>query len=345
MYGSDPVYPNLYTMLVGASGKTRKDSAIRRGTSLLRTQPSGLGVFSAPPVSILRDVGSAEGLLGFLAEHPSTLLHISELSRLMGNAKREVTRTISPTLMEAWDCPEQMSNQTKQPVVAKNPTLSALAAVQPDVLADLFTDSDIHSGFANRWFFVAGSGGSPKPWPEPVPAEKMTYLLEVLYAARDRSQKNDRALELDDEARDVWEQWYLEQFEVGGNPEELAMQQRLPVIAVKIALILSSLDGGSTISSGALRAAISIVTWSWSNLRPLLGEWGGSIENRIHTRVVNNLSVAPNRVMERAALQSAVSSRRWSVLDFNKVLTGMETSRIVDFEPKTARVQLIATAR
>jgi hypothetical protein len=234
-----------------------------------------------------------------------------------------------------------MSSTTKTPVVATAPTLSALAAVQPDVLADLMTDADIHSGFANRWFYVCGSGGEAKPWPVAVDSQKLSYLLEVLVSARERARANDKAFSLDPEAFDVWETWYLDQFEVGGTTEELAMQQRLPVIAVKIALILSALDGGSTISAEALHAGTTIADWSWSNLQPLLGEWGGSVENRIHTRVVNALAQAPGGSVGRAELQRFVSSRRWSVLDFNKVLSGMETSRILHFD-KTGRVQLIA---
>lgn len=329
-YGSDELFPNLYTMLVGASGRTRKDSAIRRGTSLLRSADSGLGHFSRSPVSILRDIGSAEGLLTHLATYPSTLLHLSELSRLMANAKREVTRSISPTLMEAWDCPPVMTNQTKNPVVAKDPTLSALAAVQPDVLADLMTDADIHSGFANRWFYVAGQGGEAKPWPEQMPRDKARYLYERLVAAREIAAKRERALELDPEAHDLWESWYLEQFAIGGTTEELAMQQRLPVIAVKIALILTALEGAAAISAEALNAGIRTASWSWGNLQPLIGEWGGSIENRIHTRVTNLLT--RHGRLPKAQLFQMTSSRRWSVKEFNDVLNAMERAHILGYE-------------
>lgn len=328
-YGSDVVYPNLYTMLVGVSGKTRKDSAIRRATTFLRTRISEQGRLSGSTVSILTDIGSSEGLLQYLSDHPSTLLHISELSRLLSNKNRGVTSSISPMLMELWDSPSQVSSTVKNnPIRVENPFLSALAAVQPDVLADQINDQDIHSGFANRWLYICGNGGAPIPWPETLDRSHLE-LLGRLVAAQIPS--DQRTLRLAPGAKDFWDEWYLGIFHATGTPEELSMMQRVPVNAVKVALIHAVLNGHDAIELPDLEMGAKTAEWAWGNVRLLLGEWGGTNDQRIVARVLAALRSQPNPVA-RPHLVELTTSRRWSVRDFNTMIDAMEKSGMVVFD-------------
>ena len=325
-YGSAVVFPNLYTMLVGVSGKTRKDSAIKLATTFLRTRISEQGRLSSFSVSILTDIGSSEGLLQYLSEHPSTLLHISELSRLLSNKNRGVTSSISPMLMELWDSPEKASSTTRNnPITVEKPFLSALAAVQPDVLADQINDSDIHSGFANRWLYICGNGGSPIPWPAPLDRSQLELLGRLVAA---QVPQDLRTLHLAPGATDFWTDWYLERFHASGSPEELSMQQRVPVNAVKIALIHAVLNGHGAIELPDLEMGAKTAEWAWNNVRLLLGEWGGTNDQRIVSRVLAVLETVPNPV-PRPYLVHLTNSRRWSVRDFNLNLEAMEKSGLV----------------
>src|SRR5690606_39170619 len=159
-YGSDPLYANLYCLLIGRSGRSRKDTAIKRATRLVM-EPVQLGPerIVDSGVRVSTDIGSAEGLIRILKDQPNTLLYLTEFARLLQQARRKGTQTILPVLIEAFDTPPVLENLNKaDPLEARYPYLSVLSATQPEILAGLMADDDLHSGFANRWLYIVGTG-------------------------------------------------------------------------------------------------------------------------------------------------------------------------------------------
>ena len=162
---SNPVYPNLYAVLVGKSNESKKDTAITRALGMLKPRPGEMRVDSLP-FALHRDVASAQSLIKALARTPTMLIYLSELSELLQNARRQGTRTILTTLMRAWDTPDFLENTSIQnAAVALNPFVAMIAATQPAILAKELTDTDIDSGFANRLLLVPGTGKPLRPTP------------------------------------------------------------------------------------------------------------------------------------------------------------------------------------
>ncbi|MDQ3540705.1 MAG: YfjI family protein, partial [Chloroflexota bacterium] len=163
-YAGESLYANLYTVLIGSTGQSRKDTSIKRATTLSEL---GTSLTMRPAAfELARDVSSAEGIVQMLSERPNTLLYLTELATLLRNARRKSTSTILDKLIEAWDTPASLQNLSKlNPMKADRPYLSIISAVQPSRLANEMTDEDIHSGFANRWLYMVGTGKEPMARP------------------------------------------------------------------------------------------------------------------------------------------------------------------------------------
>lgn len=330
------VYPNLFLLLVGPSGNSRKDTAIKRALRLISDSHLLGGNVNVAEVKIATDVASSEGITRQLSEHPNSLLYLTEFSKAVNNSRREGTKTITNTLMQAWDTPVVMQNMTKaSPIEARFPFLSILAATQPEILADLMTDADIYSGFANRFLFICGGKGEPKPWPPALSkADSGRLYLDVMDAIK---HYGEGTIGRTDEADAYWQDWYLA---FHGNTalsdEESAMVTRHPALALKLALIYAILDRSKRIDREHLEIGTAIVEWSWRNIRPMLPTWGGSIDNKIQAKIIETLRA--RGPMSRRDLQRYAKGRR-SLKDYHQVFEIMLKTGEILLDP-TGRVGL-----
>jgi len=332
-YISKSLYANQYLMIVGSAGSSRKDTAIRIALELPHHQRSGAGQSSydpfathTPPFTLATDVGSAEGLIGLLSATPNVLLYVTEYQRLIRNAKRQSTGTIFPVLTNAWDTPVTISNLTKgNPLEAKFPCLSVIAAVQPGILAQETGAEDIESGFATRWLYVLGAGKEARPEPPDIDPDAAHALYADLLRTRAAYTRGDQETRLafDDDARERWIQWYREDRETEvANEDEEAMRSRLGVHVRKVALIYAASEGALSISLEHLEAAIAFVEWCWGHTRELMKTWGVTVWGDLEARIQRVLTQA-KAGMPRYVLQAKCSSRRWGQREFGQVIEAM----------------------
>lgn len=333
-----PLFANLYLLLVGPSGKSRKDTAISNARNMLLREVHDGYAFIAPEPAVRGDVQSAEGIIDILAGqveegHPANLfLYLSEYSKLTGNAMRAGTSTIMPVLMELFDCPPFIGTSGRgKPTRAENPYVTIMAATQPAILASLVRPDDMTSGFSNRWFYVLGNGNGPKPRPQRVDHVWLNAahrrLIETVesYSRRDGSLP---VLTMSASCADRWDAWYIDHYNaLDSSEEEAEMRQRHPVFAQKLSLIYAVLDGATEVQSCHLEAALAAVEWMWGHLRPLIRTWGRSDDGQIEERVLHVLH--EHGAMKRRDLQAYCHNRRWSAVDFNRVLAGLLGSEVV----------------
>jgi len=331
-YNSDPLYSNLFTVLVGKSNKTRKDTAIKRTIRVL-TEPmtSGASMINHG-ITVVRNVGSSQALLNDLREHQNVLLYITELSTLIGNARRKGTETITPTMIEAFDTPTVMHNKAMgNQIEARFPYLSMLAAVQPEILTSLMTSDDMSSGFANRILFVCGAPTAPLPMAPELDWTAMRDLFLHLWRVR-QTYAEGTMLKLSPAAVELWSDWYVKDWHAeAANAEEEALRQRHHVFIMKIALIYSICDGLQEIRVDHLERAIAFCEWMWHHVRELSGAWGRSINGQIETRIINALS--KRGPMKRRDLQMVCGSRKWSGTEFSDVFERMAKNGTVVVDP------------
>jgi hypothetical protein len=333
------LHANLFTLLVGDSGQSRKDTAIGCGITLLKTtyttatevavtgrKASTLQVGSG--VKVATDISSGEGLISTLKDNPNVLMYLSEFARLMGNANRQGTRTIAPVLMEAFDTPDTLSNLAKlNPVEAKEPYLSILAATQPRILEGLLSDGDIHSGFINRWLIIPGKSTSPNFWPPAIDHAWLTVLFQNITQAIGTTGE-PRAMDGSLAAKEFWKDWYESHWYQERTEDEASMAVRQPVMAIKIALIYAVLNGDQLIDERHLEIGIAIVEWMSAQVSPLLPSWGASPLAKLEQRIIAVLTER-GPMKRREITQVTHNPRRWNVQDIKRTIDALLDNGVV----------------
>jgi hypothetical protein len=333
------LHSNLFTLLVGDSGESRKDTAIGCGITLLKTTyntASEMAVTSSKAstvmvssgVKIATDISSGEGLISTLKDNPNILMYLSEFARLMGNANRQGTKTIAPVLMEAFDTPDALSNLAKlNPVEAKEPYLSILAATQPRILEGLMSEGDIHSGFINRWLIIPGKSIKPNGWPPEMDREWLQSLFQNITATIGLNQQ-PRAMNGSDEAKAYWTEWYEKHWYQERNEEEKSMAVRHPVMAIKIALIYAVLSGDPILEPHHLEIGIAIVGWMALQIAPLLPNWGASPLAKLEHRVIAVLTER-GPMKRRDISRLAHNPRRWTSQDIKRTIEALLDNGVI----------------
>lgn len=305
-YISQPLYANLYVVLVGPSGTSRKDTAIKRALAVPQLQ-DGM-TYVRPAYEVRRDVSSSEGIVSMLEETPNVLLYITELSALKANAVRKGTTTINDRLIEAWDTPHRLENLSKgSPKTAINPYLSIIAATQPGRLATGMSDEDIHSGFANRWLYIRGDGKPPIPRPPAMDRARAWALYQSLYRQIERYPEGT-ALAMDASANECWDAWYVRHRQPKQwTEDESAMRVRHADLIQKIALTFAVSEGAQAIHVRHLEPAMAVIDWSWAGVSQWLNDWGATEDAKLAQRIRDILG--RRGALHKRQLQQAIGRR------------------------------------
>ena len=298
---SDKLYPNFYTLLIGPSGRSRKDTAIRRMLNCFYLPPPRGEplVVTEAPFRIVRDISSSEGLIALLKKKPNILLYTSEFSKVMSNAGRESTKSIGPTLIEAFDTPPSLQNNTKsivedsqktgEPMEARNPFVSVISTVQPEILAEIIGSQEQYSGFLNRWFMVPGDGKGPRPNP-PRLDEGRGYVLLRDALKTIAKYDDDTMLTLTPAAEELWAEWYIGSYPTGKeSAQEDAMGIRRGTIVKKIALVHAVMSGSKHVTDEHMEIGVAIGDWSWGHVRRMLPTWGESKDAEMERKIMERL--------------------------------------------------------
>jgi len=292
------VYPNIFCLLIGRSGYARKESATRFGKKLTA---------EISDVQILPALASWEGLLeamrnpleeGDGLKHENTLVALSEFDALLKKAKNDSVSNLIPNLCEIYDCPPEARTPTRSnPLKIEKPFVSILGGIQPEAVKQVFRGYDIHGGFCGRFMYVRGRVKKPNPWPDSVDTQAWKSIVDRLIAVRNewvkRAAGTDSGsveLKLSDEARDIWNDFYMWHRAQNRDSELLAtLTVRIPDQALKLAMIFAALTGVYKIEGYMLEDAIAIGKWLMDNTRQLFREFGQSEAEKVERRIVEML--------------------------------------------------------
>lgn len=319
-HASIRTYPNLYTVLVGLSSESKKDTAIARAWEMA-VDPPWSRTRTASPYAERNSVASAESFIKGLSQTSNVIVRMSEFSEILANARRKGTTTILTMLMKAWDTPNQLSNDSiTNPATAVNPYVSILAGTQPDVLAGDLIGTDITSGFANRVLFVPGSGKARMPRPPEVD-ERGLHEHWLIVKRNLQTYGIDQRLEItwDARAMELWDHFYM--MPRGESAIERTMSQRHQNMVLKIALIYALTDGAKTITFDHLEHAIAFIDWEWACVKRLIAGWATSNDNRLADRILQVLKATGP--IKRRILQKKTSDPKWSPNDFARLVRSM----------------------
>lgn len=336
---SGRIYPNLYTVLVGNSAESKKDTAISRAWNTPEA-PEWIRTRTNPPYIERNGVESQQSFVKGLTSNSNAIIRMSELSELFANARRKGTSTILTMLIKTFDNPPQISNDSlTNPAFVANPSVSILAGTQPDVLAADMIGTDISSGFANRIMFVPGSGKGPNPWPDEVDEKALWQHWQQLRDAITSYGDNVYIpVNRTPEVIALWERFYTTPR--GESAMERTMSQRHQVMALKVALIYAMSDRSKTIELEHLQRAIAWIDWSWGCVRQLMGSWATSDTNRLEERIMTVLT--KKGPIPRHILKSSTKDPKWTSNDFARLVDNMLRNQTLAIDSDTGRIGINA---
>jgi hypothetical protein len=183
------------------------------------------------------------------------------------------------------------------------------------------TDTEINSGFGNRWMFFAGSAKPRMANPPDVDERAAADLYASLQDAI-RVYGDDHCIRLAKGAQPRWDAWYLDDDVAEEDEDRQAMRIRHASLIQKTALLYAVTDAATEIEDKHLAAAIALIEWMWSVVQILMPTWGSTADRKIEERILRILHRNP--VSTRREIQQYTRSRKWGARDFAAVFRAMQ---------------------
>jgi len=324
------IFPNLYTVLVGPSGVTRKSRAIKMGTELLepldfanviadKTTPESLleaMQFGAANVEIDSSNPSRANIL----PESSAFIRASELSVFLN--KSTYTTGMVSLLTDLYDSPNSFKYQTRtqKPIKLRNVSVNFLGASTPEWLATNIPEAAFEGGFMSRVIFIVRHMRSRFiPFPEE-PEHGQTEALRQALANIRHHAKGE--MQLTSAARAWFDQWYIrhETTDRASDYNLLGFVERKPDTIIKLAMILSLAENPKAmmIDDRHFEQAETIVSWTQQHMFRAFEDVDVSHIGGFKRRIIKMLEANGGTITRRAVMR-ALSSRISSVRDLDEI--------------------------
>lgn len=335
-------HPSLYVCVVGGTG-TGKSRARRHLAKVLR---EGLPYdFSGPDrsgVRILERPGSGEVLVKMLSgdESPGPgmppyhlgdvkgYLDFDELSELMNKGSRTGS-TLKDKLLELYDAPEELTNfsLTSGMFRTLRPFCSVTTSTQPETMRRLFTKSDVHSGFLNRFIFVTGT---PKP---PVaygtPAVSITPAALQLRSIVQWIGQHSGTIDLrwSPEAIEEWSSFFYDHIAVGQSD----IRMRLGFVLRKFVMLFAINGHREVANVDDVKRAISLYRFLASAYgvvedSSLTNVDVADMEMEVLRWLRKEYRADPSKSLTAYAVQREFRARKWSIEQINRIMKSLTES-------------------
>ena len=238
------IYPNHYTVLVGASNWAGKGQTMSFAEELMSASNLVMPLYS---------VGSGEGTARRIRDaitqdenlkRGSVICLIDEFNALINKANQKGSKLI-PDLKRNYDWrPVMEINTSLNPVkITDPPTLAILAGSETSDLSDM-QDRDLKGGLGNRLMFVPGEGKPLNPDAEPPEPESWRLMINALRETVEFwKAEGPHQLSFSPAAWELWRPWYKALKKRGdGDARVQMLAARHRVFAAKIALTWAGLD-------------------------------------------------------------------------------------------------------
>jgi hypothetical protein len=320
-YGSQPLYCNLWIILIGKSSVLHKSTSLNYARDLIREVKSDI---------ILPNEFTPEKLVAVLADNPQGVFIWDELASFLGQTGKDYMAGTKEIMTNLYDCPPVYSRKTKGDAAEiRDPYVVVLAATTPDWMTKQLTQADIRGGFLPR-FICVPAYDKEKVLPVPPPADmaKRAALIEHLRAIAGIQGE----MTLSPEAKAKYESWYLamhaEILSLDGGLLD-AFFSRLADYTLKLAMLNElSTTRSLTVSLGSMERAISLTEMLKGTLRTLVEEELSFSRNEHAEKTVLKHIKQEKKIGHSALLRKVHLSAK----DFDMAMTTLKEKGYIDDE-------------
>ena len=297
----------LYGALVGDSNYGRKGQAINEAMATLAQIDPLLDTIKEPYIP-----SSGPAFIDSLAESSgqSVLMVTTEMGRVLANCARE-NETLSYDMRDAWDgVPVGGRTRKTGKINARDYHLSIMAATTPEDLAKL-TDTDLRNGWANRWLWFWAEkrpGGFRQTYENKIDPATATFIRDGIDFARARGGANvliapAYTMGLTAGAEALLDQITVE-LDVPAHGTVGVLRQRMPPIAVRIAMIAACLDQTRDVDVEHLEFGFGLTDYAVQSIRAVFGT---RVEDPVAMNVLDILAQAPDGWLNTSTIAKALS--------------------------------------
>lgn len=211
------LYPNLYVVLIGPSGKTRKGVALGIAKDLLKQVP---GVTVAPESSsgkqstilVMKRAGMdfIDPKDGRTKRHCSVTAFSEELSVFLGQGDIAYLSSLTDWYDSKDDWEYETVGRGKDSI--KGVCLNLVGGTAPDWIQSMIPHEAVGGGFTSRVIFIVEEVKG-KIVPEPVMTEREEQLQGMLQRDLERISKLVGEITMSPGAKDAYVKWYVKQSE------------------------------------------------------------------------------------------------------------------------------------
>ena len=291
---------NLFTGIVGRSGKGRKGSGLDLALRPLRDADpawiedrivsglaSGEGIVHAirDPIVKTEPIREGKNIVDYApvtvdegVTDKRLLVVESELGAALRACRREQS-TLSPMLRLAWDGGKLRTLSKNSPEVATDPHVSLIGHIVVEELRKLMSDADVYGGLANRFLWILSRRS--RLLPDGGELDDLGDLPARLAALLAQAKASGRMRRTTAASR-LWAHEYARLTSVPETGIVGAALGRGEAITLRVSMLMALLAGRREIDEPDLRAAIDLWEYGAASARLIFGGKGDTpLEARI----------------------------------------------------------------
>ena len=211
-WGLETIYPNMFIVLVGSAGRTRKSLAINIGQELFKSLDIPVVSEAITPEALLIKMQNSENQYidaqGLCHQHSSLTCFSKELVTLVGHSNYKFLGYLT----DWWDSHDKWVYETiarkEDSVVGMY--LNILGATAPDWMATMLPTEAIGGGFTSRCIFVV-EVNKAKHIPLPSITVEQTKLKQALCHDLSQIALIQGNYEFEKESAEIYKEWYLKE--------------------------------------------------------------------------------------------------------------------------------------
>ena len=296
-WGHETIYPNMYIVLVGPSGKARKGTALTIGKDILQDIGISLTSESITREALIRDMKDAldsfqDESTGKLRYHCALTAISDELSVFLGQNDVKFLADLT----DWYDSRKSWTYRTKGAGTDKiqGVCFNILGATAPDWLQSILPQEAVGGGFTSRIIFVVEEDKG-KIVPEPIYTKEDEELRGMLVRDLERISTLTGEMRFSDKGKQKYINWYkkyendmrdgkfvIEDTRFTGYMERKATHLR------KLSMVLSAARSSERIITEVdLSKALSLLAQAEKKMPKTFGGLGTSQYSDITNKVLN----------------------------------------------------------
>jgi hypothetical protein len=302
---------NMFTVIVGDTALSRKGTAFDVARDLF------VGVDDAWLDRIMGGLSSGEGLVWAVRQRRDDKRHderlmvfATEFASVLINMARQ-GNNLSTVLRDAWDGRPLRILTKNDPASAPVSHISMIAHITVEELRKYFDQTEMASGFGNRFLFSAARRSKVLAIPEAPDRERVKGLKDRLYDAIEFA-RDCADLSWTREAVQLWTAIYEEEATkaVPGLVGHLLARSTAHIL--RLATIYALLDKTARIDTCHLRAALAVWRYAEASARAI---FGAALGDPVADLILRTLREAGTKGMTRTDISEALgrNSPSWHI--------------------------------